>query len=317
MNKLSNLGCILRLTFFSVGSMIAAHASSQSLFTEEETAFVESWIFEAHSSSSEEELVAGAIVSEAHSLPLENTDFYSKVLSIGAASEVALIGLLNNCHKDGLRQNCDIDSLVKDYQLFSPNNAVPLVYAAFYHIRSGNDREALDALKKAAMKQEFDSGRIKTILLLTNVLKKVGYPDERINAISGLYSGGSIPVELHQHLLRLCQDKSEGSLEWRDACFELGQLMEDTGKVFFSVRVGLALQKNMLSFSDEDSARLMAVERRRAYTHRWRALAAHTFEDVRSVTNAPDEYYQDLFKYNDEIYARNQAFQRIDGRPDP
>ena len=134
--------------------------------------------------------------------------------------------------------------------------------------------------------------------------------------MSLLYANGTLPKELYQHSINTCEKQGAKDLDWRNACLELGRLMEDTGKTFISVRVGLGIQRDMLGFTEEDKAALQAVERRRAFTHRWRVLAAEKFEDVRALVNAPDEYYEDLFQH-DEIYARNQAFERISGVPDP
>lgn len=144
-------------------------------------------------------------------------------------------------------------------------------------------------------------------------LREIGYPQNRLIFVSTLYSMDNMPAGLYQALINICNEQGLESQDWRGAGIGFGKLMEDFGNTFIAVRVGQVIQSYMYGFSESDALVMQSVDRRRAYTHRWRELAAERLDFVRTPIDAPEIFYDDWLNHN-EMYAMNQALGRLDGK---
>ncbi|MDA1372932.1 MAG: hypothetical protein O2971_19560 [Proteobacteria bacterium] len=171
----------------------------------------------------------------------------------------------------------------------------------------------INKLEAASNKFVVDDYFLHRAEFLSETLREMGYREDKIYEHAFYYSGTDF-VTMYQGLLVLCEKYVEVDNSWKNTCIRVGELMEDYGKTFIAVRTGLGLQRSMYSFSNSDKQLLEAVQRRRAFTHRWRVLTTEKLDQLISVSG--DQYYLDHFE-KDEIYAVNQAFQRLTGVPDP
>ena len=286
---------------------------AQSQFAEAEIEFAEKWLPQALNSESIDDVMVGALIAESHDFSLNSYLFYARALELGLSRNDLLHGLVAHCSEARLTHNCDGLAIIAEFRALNPDNALTAAYAAFYHMENGDGAKALAELTAALNIKSFDDRQISRSFSVRIKLREIGYPQNRLIFMSTLYSMDNMPAGLYQALINICNEQGLESQDWRGAGIGFGKLMEDFGNTFIAVRVGQVIQSYMYGFSESDALVMQSVDRRRAYTHRWRELAAERLDFVRTPIDAPEIFYDDWLNHN-EMYAMNQALGRLDGK---
>lgn len=307
---------ISRIALTSFCVLLAIHPAlsfSQSQFTQQEIAFAEQWLPRALKSDSIDDLAVGALMAEAHSFSTSSAEFYIRALEVGNIDREIIHGIAARCGSPELKQECEELGILNQFQALEPNNAIPFIYSALAKIENKERASALTDLSVAISKPSFDDRIIKRTFYIRKKLIEIGYPSERISHISNVYSIDNLNVQLYAALVNTCNELGTDTTDWNDACKGLGQLMEDSGNTYIALRVGQVILSNMLGVHDRDLIEQQSVDRRRAYTHRWRELASERLTSMKARNDAPDIFYEDWLE-RDEMYAMNQALGRLDGK---
>jgi len=307
---------IPRISLKSICLLLAiqpALSFSQSLFTQQEIEFAEQWLPVALESESIEDLAVGALMAEAHSFSVSSAEFYIRALRVGGIDSEIVHGIAARCGSSDLEKECEEFDILNQFQQLEPNNAIPFIYTALSKIENGARSSALTDLSVASTKTLFDDRIIKRTFYVRKKLIEIGYPGERISHISNVYSIDNLNFQLYAVLVSTCREMGLENTAWNEVCKDLARLMEDAGNTFIALRVGQVVLSNMLGFQDSDLMEQQSVDRRRAYTHRWRELASERLTFMKARSDASDIFYQDWLEQN-EMYAMNQAMGRLDGK---
>ncbi|MFT7472897.1 MAG: hypothetical protein ACI8XU_002801 [Kiritimatiellia bacterium] len=307
---------ISRISLSSFCLMLAiqpALSFSQSLFTQQEIEFVEQWLPLALESESMDDLVVGALMAQAHSFSASSAEFYIRALEVGNIDREIIHGIAARCASPDLKNECEELDILNQFQVLEPNNAIPFIYSALAKIENAELANALNDLVIATSKKTFDDRIIKRTFYIRKKLIEIGYPGERISHISNVYSIDNLNAQLYAALVNACNKMGRENTDWNEACKGLGELMEDAGNTYTALRVGQVILSNMLGFHDRDLIEQQSVDRRRAYTHRWRELASERLTSMKARNDAQDIFYEDWLE-RDEMYAMNQAMGRLDGK---
>jgi hypothetical protein len=294
--------------------LLAIHPAlsfSQSLFTQQEIDFAERWLPIAFESESIDDLAVGALMAEAHAFSVSSTEFYVRALNLGNSDIEIIHGVSARCGSPDLENQCADSDILMQFQRLEPDNALPHLYSALAKIERGERSSALADLSTAISKTLFDDRIIRRTFYIREKLIEIGYPSERISHISNVYSIDNLNFQFYAVLVNTCNEMGSDNTEWNDVCKKLGQLMEDAGNTFIALRVGQVILSNMLGFQANDLREKQSVDRRRAYTHRWRELASERLAHMKARNDAPDIFYQDWLE-RDEMYAMNRAMGRLD-----
>lgn len=304
---------VLSIAILSLG--IASYSNAQSIFEANEIAFVEQWLPRALESDSQENLAAGELMAEAHYLDIESNDILRVALDLDLDLDnlSLLVSLATHCGEDSVLLSCDLAEVTQALAELDSDNAYPFLLASMYYESVGDTSAALMQLQSAGSKSRFDDYLIPRAEFLIRKLREIGYPEENLLERAFFYGGDNF-ASVYQGMLLHCEKYVESDLNWKNACIELGLLMENYGRTFVAVRFGQAMQRSMYSFDPADANLLNAVQRRRAFSHRWRVLFMQDYESLIGADKA--QFYQDQID-RDELYAMNEAFQRLAGRRDP
>lgn len=285
----------------------------QSQFSESEIEIVGNWLNQSIQSLDEETLAISLLLAQAHDFGIPSSNFLSKAQKLNLSNTSLLVSLIVHCDSDPALSDCNTSDYLEKLKLFDSENAIPYVLSALYLDSQEDTSAALLELELASKKLIVDNYFIQRAEFLSDALRTMGYNEEKIYAHAFQYSGIDF-LTIYQKLTVACEKYVEASNAWKRACIGIGETMEDYGRTFISVRTGIALQRSMYAFDSSDQHLLEAVQRRSAFTHRWRVLRAEHLEQLLSLSG--DQYYIDHFE-KDEIYAVNRAFQRLSGVPDP
>lgn len=287
--------------------------SAQPIFSQNDIHVVDKWLNQAIESSDERIIASGILISELHELELSSDDFLAKAQKIDISNPSLILSLITNCD-EGLPQSaCNIPALLEKLKQIDTNNSVPYLLSALYLDGVGDSSGALSELEASSNSTSFDDYFLYRAEFLSEILRGIRYSEDNIYEHAFYYSGADL-IYMYQGVLVLCEKHVETDESWKSACIDMGKIMEDYGRTFIAVRTGLGVQRSMYSFDTADQPLLEAVQRRRAFTHRWRVLRGEKLDQLLSISG--DQYYLDQFE-RDEIYAINQAFQRLQGAPDP
>ena len=308
------------ILFFSIATFSTEFAVAQSSFadripisTESEIEFIETWLEKAVRSNNDTDLAAGILLAEAHDSQISSIDFLEQATNTDTTEISLIASLLTHCNTTPRLSSCNLDKLGNSLKELDPENAYPYVLTSLILSNNGDKSGALSELKQALSKNTFDDYVIPRAELLINKLNDIDYPKERLIEQAFLWGGDNFAI-VYQGLLELCEGNTPTSLDWKSTCRQLGELMEDYGRTFIAVRIGLGIQRSLYSFDPADERLLNAVQRRRAFTHRWRVLLTQNYGQLLDAGH--DEYFNDQIEV-DEIYAINEAFQREAGTRDP
>ncbi len=293
--------------------IIANHGTAQSIFSPEEADFAGNWLASISDSSPAEDLILAAMVAEAHGDTGSSTRFYASALATDPGHINVLHGVAARCQESELIDQCEELAVLEQFQNREPDNALPLLYAALFYASVGNDSQALTELKDATNSDRFNDRIIQRTFSIREKLIQIGYPGDRISYIANVYSIDNLNFHLYAGLVNLCNEMGETNQEWNDACKDIGRLLEDYSTSYIALRVGQVILSNMLGFNEDDLSEQQSVDRRRAYTHRWRELASERLAFMKARTSAADIFYEDWLT-RDEMYAMNRAMGRLDGK---
>jgi len=286
---------------------------SQSIFTQQEIEFADQWLPIALESNSIDDLAVGALMAEAHASPDMATEFYIRALNLGDINLEIVHGVSARCGSLDFVILCEELNILTQFQELEPDNAVPLIYSALTNIEIGERNTALNDLTMANSKALFDDRIIRRTFYIREKLIEIGYPSNRITYISNVYALDNLNPQFYAGLFTTCNELGPIHADWKNVCKGLGRLMEDYGNTYIALRVGQVILSNMLGLEDDSLIEQQSVDRRRAYTHRWRELAAERLSFMRARSDAPDVFYEEWLA-RDEMYAMNQAMGRLDGK---
>ena len=275
--------------------------------------YIDDWLAQSIESTEEEFLAIGILLAESNDLEVSSTELLERAMKLDVSNASLIVSLLTHCNRTQKLSGCDLEKLGEKLIELDSKNAFPHVLTSLVLDEQGDIAGALEELEQAVAKEVFDDYFIDRSEFLANKLTEIDYPSEYLLNHSFFWAGDNL-APVYQRIVELCEKHIFSNPNWKNACIQLGELMEDHGRTFVAVRVGLGIQRSMYSFNPTDERSLSAVQRRRAFTHRWRVLLSKQYSQLLDSGN--DQYFQDQFDV-DEIYAVNQAFQRESGMPDP
>ena|GEM_PF-5863226 len=183
------------------------------------------------------------------------------------------------------------------------------LYTSIHLAREENYESSLSELKLVLEKPEFNDFYWNRFLVLLNVLEEHGYPNDRKHMVSINY-GHNLVTNAYNELIALCKRQSSNSLQWKDTCISVGNMLVKDGGIFYANMVGYALQREALSNDPSDKDKLEDVKDKREALHQWRIRAMQALDFIDGQKKGPDSYYKDLINFG-EIRAVEIALSKL------
>lgn len=292
---------------------LSASLFSQSQISERETEIITEWLQESINNVDESTLASSVLLTQSRDFGISAGDFLSAANNLDVSNISLLVSLILHCDSEPSISNCETSRQIEKLKLLDNENSMPLVLSALHLESQGYSERALSELELASGGVVHEDYFLPRAEFLSETLRSLDYSEDKIYEHAFQYSGIDF-LGVYHSLTVTCEKYVRASKAWKNACIDIGKKMEDYGRTFISVRTGIAIQRSMYAFDSTDQHLLEAVQRRSAFTHRWRVLRAEHLDELLLISG--DQYYIDHFE-KDEVYAVNRAFVRLSGVPDP
>ncbi len=296
--------CIaLSVTLFAAGSAHSQDSPSARDMTPEEVSRWMSggWANQLFESENPHHLLAGAKLAgyakfqaDQHNKFARTSDytpdeFLSRALSIAPDDALVLSTAYVYCSRGSLSAVCYGDHSRRLASVDTANGAAWLIHAEQVY-SDGDTTRALELLRRAAGSAQFDIHFAKQLLMYDSALREYRSLTEAEYAFAaiGMAAGSTyMPVKM----FGACEQETVLSIEWREVCRQLGQLMEGQGRTDITRSLGLSLQTTVLELDGPSDELNEAKSRREKYKEQRQAV-------IRAEEVIPDDdpFWSDYFQ---------------------
>ena len=273
-------------------------------FSVEEQIFSKQYLSNAKESSSSNTVLVAIFIASQLSQSETLEKFYTQGLTLAFDNIFWFDQATKRCLFSEKRMICNPTESIEELKKMDQDNGLPHIYSAIYHIRKNDLSKAYEELNNAANKKKYDDFYWKRFSILLETLKEAGYPKTHLHTAAIKYSHNMV-VQPYQELMHLCNEQSKLSLDWRDSCVKIGNLLENKGTIFFANMVGFALQREALKNDTNDVARLKKVMEEREALNQWRINAVKILDFIEAKKKGPDSYYSDLVEFGERKAIEN------------
>ena len=273
-------------------------------FSADEQKFSRQYLSSAIDSSNPNKVLVAILIASQLAQPDLLDKLYTQGSELGVDNILWLDQSIKKCLFSDQNMICDPSTSINNLKKLDQDNGLSYVYSAIYHARKNDILRAYKELNRAAKKKNYDDFYWKKFSTLLETLIKTGYPKKHLYTASVKYSHNMV-TQPYQELMKLCNKQAKSSLEWKNSCIKVGELLEQKGTIFFANMVGFALQREALSIEKKDADRLARVKEGRELLNQWRIDAVKKLDFIEAQKKGPESYYIDLVKLGERKAIEN------------